>query len=297
VNTAGTPTSERATVIEDPSYANLQMNHYYTRSWQEFQAKRTRATTSTHAFALPDVPFDIPSQVDHAIDRWLPRTKALMAELAALPRSPSRYGSRLRLAGFPSADMFGQEAAAVVTNEATGLDEARKKRAAPSLPIGGMRGAMVRAEDFGHRPTQGSFLASGHVAQEVAWLQADVTWAAPDGEPPLQVEGGRLGAREGLPFVELAEERGAIVISAGGPPLRCHALLFTLRVDSALEVELSAREAGSWEALPRFAMPGPGTYLGLMSLDKRPRTIEAVRMALDGAGVIGILDLALLSFG
>ena len=48
VNTAGQPTSEEATVIEDPSYANLQMNHYYTKSWQEFQAKRNRATTSTH---------------------------------------------------------------------------------------------------------------------------------------------------------------------------------------------------------------------------------------------------------
>src|SRR6185503_220581 len=121
----------------------------------------------------------IASEVDHAIDRWLPRTKALMAEMEALPRSPSRYGSRLRLAGFPIADMFGQEAAAVVTNEAAGLDEARKKRAARSLLIGGMRGAMVRAEDFGHEPTQGSFLASPHVAQELAWLQAEVSWAAP----------------------------------------------------------------------------------------------------------------------
>ncbi len=98
------------------------MNHYYTKSWQEFQAKRNRATTSTHSFQLPEVPFDIPARVDHVIDRWLPRTRALMEEMEALPRSPSRYGSRLRLTGFPISDMFGQEATAVVTNEAAGVE-------------------------------------------------------------------------------------------------------------------------------------------------------------------------------
>jgi hypothetical protein len=317
VNTAGQPTSEEATVIEDPSYAGLQMNHYYTKSWQEFQAKRSRATTSTHAFALPDVPFDIPAEDDHVIDRWLPRTKELMAEMEALPRNPSRYGSRLRLEGFPIADMFGQEAAAVVTNEASGLDEARKRRAGPSLLIGGMRGAMVRAEDFGHEPGPGSFLASPHVAQELAWLQAEITWAAPDGQPPLEVAGGPLDAATGTPIVALGPQGGSIVIAAGGPPLRRHAILFTLRIDGgatadggqgstaahgataaeASRVTLSVREGGRWESLPGFAMPGPGTYLGLMALDKQPRTIESVRLAFRGVRSIEILDLALLSFG
>ena len=134
VNTAGVPTNEEATVIEDPSYANLQMNHYFTKSWEEFQAKRTRATTSTHAFQLPDVPFDIPATEDHVIDRWQPRTRALMEEMRTLARSPSRYGSKLRMPGFPVNDMFGQEATAVVTNEAAGLGEARKKRSFASLP-------------------------------------------------------------------------------------------------------------------------------------------------------------------
>ena len=315
VNTAGKATSERSTVIEDPSYVNLQMNHYYTKSWQEFQAKRNRATTSTHSFTLPEVPFDIPAEVDHAIDRWLPRTRAMMAEMEALPRSPSRYGSRLRLAGFPISDMFGQEAGAVVSNEAAGLDEARKKRTAPSLPTGGMRGALARAEDFGHQPTPGSFLASSHVAQEIAWLQAEVSWAAPHGQPPLTVEGGSLRTHAGVPIVDLRGEGGSLLIPTGGPTLRCHALLFTLRVDRGTAVAtregsaaavsgdgtvravIAAREDGQWQDLPEFRMPGPGTYLGLMSLDKRPRTIDAVRLSLVGPRTVEILDLALLSFG
>ena len=170
------------------------MNHYFTKSWQEFQAKRTRATTSTHSFELPEVPFDIPAQVDHVIDRWLPRTRALMEEMATLPASPSRYGSRLRLTGFPSSDMFGQEATAVVTNEAAGVTEARKKRTARSLPMPGVRGALARAEDFEYRARPGAFLASPHVAQQIAWLQAEVTWAVADGQPPMRVEGGTVVA-------------------------------------------------------------------------------------------------------
>jgi hypothetical protein len=315
VNTASQPTSEEATVIEDPSYANLQMNHYYTKSWQEFQAKRTRATTSTHSFQLPDVPFDIPARADHVIDRWLPRTKALMEEMVLLPRSPSRFGSRLRLAGFPSSDMFGQEATAVVSNEAAGVSEASKKRAAPSLPMPGVRGAMARAEDYDYRAAAGAFLASPHVAQEVAWLQAEVTWAVADGQPPLQVEGGRTSDEGTVPTLRFEGDSGALVIPAGGPRLRCHALLFALRVEGEptgggpsgsaarpvegppVAVELAALEGGEWQAAATFSMPGPGTYLGLVALEKRPGTIEAVRLALAGAQQVVVYDLALLTFG
>jgi hypothetical protein len=321
VNTAGQPTSEEATVIEDPSYANLQMNHYYTKSWQEFQAKRTRATTSTHSFRLPDVPFDIPAQVDHVIDPWLPRTKALMEEMATLAPSPSRYGSRLRLAGFPISDMFGQEATAVVTNEAAGVSEARKKRTARSLPMPGVRGALARAEDFGYQPAPGAFLASPHVAQEIAWLQAEVTWSVSAAQPPLGVEGGQVEAVGEVSLIRLDAPRGHLVIPAGGPRLRCHALLFAMRVEGAVvtaatgdgggtgvegpavvsapgvPVELAALEAGEWQPAAGFALPGPGTYLGLVALEKRPRTIEGVRITLDGTREVLLYDLALLTFG
>ena len=300
VNSAGASTSEEATAIEDPSYANLQMNHYFTKSRAEFEAKRTRATTSTHAFQLPDVPFDIPGRVDHVIDRWQPRTRALMAEMETLARSPSRFGSRLRLKGFPISDMFGQEATAIVSNEAAGLVEARKKRSFRSLPMPGVRGAMARAEDHDYQPAPGRFLASAHVTQEMAWLEADVAWTVADGQPGLEVEGGTLGAGD-VPTVRVDGGAASLLIPAGGPPLRCHALLYVLRVAAAAErapaVELSVREAGTWCPAAAYAMPGAGTYLGLVALDKKPRTIEAVRVRLDGVAEVALYDLALLAFG
>ena len=68
-----------------------------------------------------------------------------MEEMRTLAPSPSRYGSKLRLKGFPLNDMFGQEATAIVSNEAAGLTEARKRRAFRGLPMPGVRGAHVRA--------------------------------------------------------------------------------------------------------------------------------------------------------
>ena len=300
VNTAGEPTSEEATVIEDPSYANLQMNHYFTKSWEEFQAKRNRATTSTHAFQLPDVPFDIPGQVDHVIDRWQPRTRALMEEMRTLPRSPSRYGSKLRMKGFPVSDMLGQEATAIVSNEASGLAEARKKRSFRSLPMPGVRGAMARAEDHAYAPAPGRFLASPHIAQEVAWLQAEETWGVADGSPPLEVEGG-LAEGADPTLAHFDGSGGSLVIRAGGPELRCHALAYVLRVDgeaaAPITIELAAREAGEWRPSAAYEMPGPGTYLGFVALEKKPRTIDAVRLSFEGTSEVTIYDLALLTFG
>jgi hypothetical protein len=246
------------------------------------------------------VPFDIPGQVDHVIDRWQPRTRALIEEMHTLARSPARYGSKLRMPGFPVNDMFGQEATAITSNEVAGLTEARKKRSFRGLPMPGVRGAMVRAEDHGYEAAPGRFLASAHVAQEMAWLEAEVTWAVADGVPPLAAEGGSLVPGE-VPRVRFGGSGGALVVPAGGVELRCHALLYTLRVDGGsgrpVTVELAAREAGEWRPAATYEMPGPGTYLGLVALEKKPRTIDAVRVDLEGTGEVAVYDLALLTFG
>ena len=301
VNTAGTPTSEEATVIADPTYANLQMNHYFTKSRVEFEAKRSRATTSTHAFQLPDVPFDIPGQVDHVIDRWQPRTRELIDEMHTLARSPSRYGSKLRLKGFPISDMFGQEAGAIVSNEVAGLVEARKRRSFPSLPMPGVRGAMARADDHGYQAAPRRFLGSAHIAQQIAWLKAEVSWEVAAAGPGLEVEGGALESGE-VPTVRSSATKVSLLIPAGGPPLRCHALASVLQVAAATEaapvrVEVAAREGGQWRPAATYEMPGSGTYVALLALEKRPRSIDEVRLSLDGATQIAIYDLALLTFG
>ena len=224
-----------------------------------------------------------------------------MEEMRTLARSPSRFGSKLRMQGYPVNDMFGQEATAIVSNEAAGLPEARKRRSFRGLPMPGVRGAHVRAEDHGYEAAPGRFLASPHIAQEMAWLEAEVTWAVPAGVPPLEVERGALEAGQ-VPRVRFTGTGGNLVIPAGGTALRCHALAYVLRVDGArgggpVAIELAAREAGEWRPSASYQVPGAGTYLALVALEKKPRTIEAVRIGLDGASSVEIYDLALLTFG
>jgi hypothetical protein len=219
--------------------------------------------------------------------------------MATLARSPSRYGSKLRLKGFPISDMFGQEAAAVVSNEAAGLPEARKRRSFASLPMPGVRGAMARAEDHGYQPAPRRFLGSVHMTQQVAWLGAEVSWEVATGGTGLRVEGGTLEEGE-VPAVTGTHGSLRLVFPAAGPPLRCHALAYVLTVETAaaaVRVDVAAREAGEWRAAAAFELPGAGTYLGLLALDKRPRTIDAVRVSLADATRIAIYDLALLTFG
>ena len=214
--------------------------------------------------------------------------------------------------------MFGQEATAIVTNEAAGVERGAQEAApARSLPMPGVRGALARGEDHDYEPRPGAFLASPHVAQEIAWLQAEVTWSMADGQPPLAVEGGDVDL-DGVPVVRFVARRGSLTIPAGGARLRCHALLFALGVDAAddpasstsgtrpgqqattaaeVGVELDALEAGEWQPAAAFTMPGAGTYLGLVALEKRPRTIEAVRLTLERRREVRLYDLALLTFG
>jgi hypothetical protein len=127
-----------------------------------------------------------------------------------------------------------------------------------------------------------------------------VTWSVHDGQPSLAVEGGAVAAGD-VPLASFEGTSGTLVIPAGGPPLRCHALLYVLRIDDgpggAVGVELAAREAGEWRTAASYQVPGPGSYLGLVALEKKPRTIEAVRVALDGTSRVEVYDLALLTFG
>ena len=137
MNTAGEPSPEGRPAIANPTFENLQMNHYYTKSWEEFSVKLARVNTSTHAFRLPEVPFDIPGEPDHAVDRWVPRTKAVLDEMRTLSPRPYRYGSHLALPDFPRSDQFRVQAASLVSNEMAGLDRPRKQRAFDTLPMPG----------------------------------------------------------------------------------------------------------------------------------------------------------------
>lgn len=319
--------------LADPVYAPLQVNHYYTRSWAEFEAKRARTSTSTHAFPLPEVPFDIPSVPDETAARWVPRTRALMAEMRALAPDPYRYGSRLRLPDFPRNDQFSIQAAAVVANELAGRSAPAKMRAfdpprvaglprgalarAESVPTGAALGRTTAAADVPYEPARGRFSGSVHVRQHLAWLVAETDWSLAASRPDgLVVEGGTLeGGQEAAAWIL---RPGASLVSLGGPVitpgLRCHALLFALRAPEPVGMRLDVRGTGSgasWREVASFELTEPGAWLGFLALDDDSWAAGGVRLSLDARGgdavargdalarlsPIELFDLALYSYG
>jgi hypothetical protein len=303
VDVTGRPVPE-AKPLAAPVYAPLQVNHYYTKSWGEFEAKRARTSTSTHAFPLPPVPFDIPASPDEAADRWVPRTRAIMAEMRALPPSPYRYGSRLRMEGFPRNDQFSAQAAAVVSNELAGLSQPRKQRSfdLPRLP--GLRGAVGSAavpEASAYVPAAGRFLGSVHLRQQLAWLEASIAWAVGEAWPPeLVVADGALArGDDGRWALAPGGVGGSVRLEGGvaGDP-RCHVLVFALVIGAptALALEAApAEDVDRWAPCARVELPSAGTWLGLVALDEDPQVTRAVRVSLEGAA--DVLDLALATYG
>lgn len=299
VNSAGQATPEGRPAIAHPSFENIQINHYYTKSWAEFQAKLSRTNTSTHSFQLPEVPFDIPGVPDHAIDRWIPRTKAILDEMRTLSPRPYRYGSHLALKGFPRADQFSVQAAGVVSNELAGLDRPRKQRAFDSLPMPGVRGALARADEHGWQPAPGRFLGSVHARHQIAWLGGEVAWSMGEGRLPL-VEAGSLSAdAAGGPWTIRAAGNGVrLRIPEGGHALRSHALLLALTLPSAARVDLAAVMPGvGLEPATGFDVAEAGTYLGFIALDAHARSIGGVSLDVSGVDGLRLFDLALVTYG
>jgi hypothetical protein len=308
INTAGEATAEGRPAIERPSFAGLQMNHYYTKSWEEFQRKLNRVNTSTHSYQLPEVPFDIEGETDHAIDRWVPRTKARMEQMRTLSARPYRYGSRLQLTGFPRSDQFSVQASGVVSNVIAGLERPRKQRSFDSLKMPGIRGGLARAEDHGYVATAGDLLGSVHAEHQIMWLGGEVAWKLPAGEPGLILRGGSFvdadgsgldsAAAQGPWHVRFEGPERALEIDTGGHALRCHAFLFSLKLPAAARLDFQTRQGqGPWEEATGFDVPQGGTYLGFIAIDNRARTIDASRLELTGVDDITVYDLALVTYG
>jgi hypothetical protein len=298
VDTAGRPAPE-GRPPDDPTYDHLLINHYYTKSWAEFQVKLARTNTSTHSFQLPAVPFDIPGEPDLTVQRWVPRTKALIEEMRMLAPAPYRYGSRLRVPGFPISDQFPVLAITMLSNEVAGIERPRKQREFNSLPVPGVRGALAGADSHGYVCAPGKLRDSVHAAQALGWLGAEIAWdlvASGTGDEAEDASLTRTPA--GAWQLALGDPPGGIVMPEAGPALRCHALLCALRVPGAASLTLDVDEGdGAWQPTLSVPIPEAGSYLGFFAADKRPRTLGRVRVRLAGVGSAEIYDLALLTFG
>lgn len=78
----------------DPAlFAVAQLNHYYTRSWEDWERKRARGSAAGSP-DRPDLPFDLPGEEDRSALRFAAAAEARIAELRALDPDPWRMAAR-----------------------------------------------------------------------------------------------------------------------------------------------------------------------------------------------------------
>ncbi len=284
VDATGRPVPEVSEVVDpqvDP-FAVAQVNHYYTKSWSEWEQKRKRGSASGR-ITRPEVPFDLPGGTqDLAALRHVAGTRAMLASLRALDPDPFRYGSRLAIPLRPH-DGFGPDAARALGNHLAGLPEPSPNvaRRVPGLPDG--RGAVARSDG---PPAAGELATSVHVAVFVERLRARVAWTLPEsGDPGHGVSG------PAWPLVLDTQE---------GSTARCQAIVFGAVVDGPVSLRIDASPAAT--APPRTAvvrLAEAGGYLGIVQVDPDPACVERVSLSVEaGPSTSGVTltDLVLLTY-
>ncbi len=273
----GDPVPSRT--VGKPCWEYVQLNHYYTRSFEEFEAKRFRGS-ATGRIARPAIPFDLPALgVNDAAVRFAERTQAMIERIGSLAPSPYRYGSQLELEQFPRFNDLGLFTEFAVAN--TVMEEPAPRRE-PALRIPNLYqsgvGFVGAIDGHEHEVRVGELSGSMHL------------------EPLLERARGRLVAT--LPDATVEDGVARFTLATEGPR-QVYAAGFVVTASAPTRVIASLeREAG--EPADPFEMtlePG-STYAGVVELDPNPDIAAAVTVAFSSStGEVGVHDVFVIAYG
>ena len=234
--------------VGKPVHELAQLNHYYTRSFEEFEAKRFRGS-GTGRIARPAIPFDLPAlRTDRSAVRFAGRTRAMVKHMRSLAASPYRYGSELSLSQFPRFNDLGLFAEYAIANTAAEEPELRREpRQRLENRYGGI-GFVGEIGELDHAPTRGELSESMHVGPllERARGRIEVSWAGDLEAVDSTVPSGQVSAIDA--GWSLAADQGPVEVVFALQPdgdRRCYALGFVLHASGPMRLQLRLeREAG-----------------------------------------------------
>jgi hypothetical protein len=279
-----------------------QLNHYYTRSFEEFEAKRYRGS-ATGRLARPAVPFELPTlETDTSAHRFIPATRAMMARMRSLVPQPYHYGSHLRFAHFPQANDLGLFAEFCFANLAAGLTEQRRE---PIIRIPNRYagiGFVGDLADTGFEPRRPEAATSVHMDALLEHVRGrlDARLVDPPGDGPVTLAQGSLEPIEGggwelLPADGATEMR--IAITPDGMR-RCFAVGLVTTTPGDLRVELRLdHDEGTSGPPVAVELPASAAAAALVEIDPRPRLGQHVGVRLVGASPTVLHELFLVSYG
>ncbi len=279
-----------------------QLNHYYTRSFEEFEAKRFRGS-ATGRPARPAVPWDLPTiATDITAQRFTARTQATMDRLRQLDPRPYNYGSQLGIEYFPRPNNLFRFGEYAVANFAAGLDEPKRfatVRLKNRYPGVGLI-SDIAADDFS--PERGAFSASPHTGALVEHLGGRVEtslWSAD--EPPVMASLGTLAVPGSGPAALLLSEGAAELVLPlpAEEALRCYTLAFLVDAAARVRIEASVVRREGDEGDPvLMKVPASAAVAGVVEIEPLPHhgAQVLIRFASE-AEQLDIYDLFVISYG
>jgi hypothetical protein len=283
-----------ATVADDPRAADgspvpsrtvgkacwdfVQLNHYYTRSFEEFEAKRFRGS-ATGRIDRPAIQFDLPTlRVDGSALRFAARTRAMLARMSSLAPSPYRYGSELALPQFPRFNDLGLFSEFAIAN--TVMEEPAPRRE-PTLRIENLYPGIGFAgviSGHGHAVSPAELSGSIHLT------------------PLLERSRGRLLAT--LPDGRVGDGSVHFDLDPAGQR-RVYALGFVVSATAPTRLLARLQRAdGSGSEPVELTLAAGHTYAGVVELDAAPGLVTRVTAGLSSAnGEIDVHDLFVISYG
>ena len=279
-----------------------QLNHYYTRSFEEFEAKRFRGS-GTGRINRPAIEFDLPAlETDRSALRFAERTRAMIDRMRGLEASPYHYGSELALEQFPRFNDLGLFAEFAIANTAAGEPELRREpgmRLPNQFPGTGFVGHL---SGVAATPTRGYLSASVHLGPllERTRGRIEASWVAtPDAV--LETIAGATVVSSDESWTVTSSVDGAVVkwpIESSGKR-RCYALGFVIDTAAPGELQLELlREDGSNGTPLEVQLDHAGSYAGVVEFESAPDLVSFVTVRLPAMGEeLVIYDLFVVSYG
>jgi hypothetical protein len=280
-----------------------QLNHYYTRSFEEFEAKRFRGS-ATGRIARRGVPFDIETlDTDDAAGRYSARTAAALERLRSLEPRPYYYGSQLALEHFPRPNDLFRFAEFAIANMAAGLAQPQRVAASRLKNLHGGVGLVADLSGTGYTPARDGLSGSVHAAVLLEHMRGriETTLSGSDELPLLTLEGTLLVPDAGPAVLELPG--GAADVFTDLPRqqmLRCYSLGFMVATEQPLRLELAVDHAGGGASEPvvQLELPASPCVAGIVEVEPQP--VHGARMrfsAWSDADEVRIFDLFVISNG
>jgi|GEM_PF-3260401 len=278
------------------------LNHYYTRSFEEFEAKRFGGS-ATGRPARPAVPWDLPTlDTDTSAQRFAERTQATIDRVRELDPEPYNYGSQLAIEYFPRPNNLFRFGEYAVANFAAGLDQ--PKRFAHVRLKNLYRGIGLISDLSGGDfvPLRDAFTTSPHTAALVDHLGGRIATSLAQSEklPMMATQGTLAIPGEGPALLDLPEGTAEVILTLPSDEmLRCYTLGFLIEAEAPVRVDAVVTRCDGGEGEPvRMKLRKSESVVGVVEIEPLPQHGASVRLRFESeADYLDIYDLFVISYG